>query len=38
MAKIKTYYVYAGYYENYISGHKLPKPYVLKDEFKFEML
>ena len=28
------YYVYAGYYENYISGHKLPKPYVLRDEFK----
>ena len=28
------YYVYAGYYENYISGHKLPKPYTLRDEFK----
>ena len=28
------YYVYAGYYENFISGHKLPKPYTLRDEFK----
>lgn len=28
------YYVYAGYYENFISGHKLPKPYILRDEFK----
>ena len=28
------YYVYAGYYENFISGHKLPKPYVLRDTFK----
>ena len=28
------YYVYAGYYENFISGHKLPKPYALRDEFK----
>lgn len=34
MAKINTYYVYAGYYENFISGHKLPKPYVLRDTFK----
>ena len=34
MAKIKTYYVYAGYYENFISGHKLPKPYTLRAEFK----
>lgn len=34
MAKINTYYVYAGYYENFISGHKLPKPYALRDEFK----
>ena len=34
MAKINTYYVYAGYYENIISGHKLPKPYTLRDEFK----
>ena len=28
------YYVYAGYYENFISGHKLPKPYTLREEFK----
>ena len=28
------YYVYSGYYENFISGHKLPKPYTLRDEFK----
>ena len=28
------FYVYAGYYENFISGHKLPKPYILRDEFK----
>ena len=28
------YYIYAGYYENFISGHKLPKPYLLRDEFK----
>lgn len=28
------YYVYAGYYENFISGHELPKPYVLRDEFE----
>ena len=34
MAKINTYYVYAGYYENFISGHKLPKPYTLRDKFK----
>ena len=31
---IMKYYVYAGYYENFISGHKLPKPYTLRDEFK----
>ena len=30
----RKYYVYAGYYENFISGHKLPKPYTLRDEFK----
>lgn len=34
MAKINTYYVYAGYYENIISGHKLPNPYTLRDKFK----
>lgn len=31
---MKKYYVYAGYYENFISGHKLPKPYILRDTFK----
>lgn len=30
--KIK-YYVYAGYYENYITGHKLPPPYILREVF-----
>lgn len=27
------YYVYVGYYENFITGHKLPKPYELEKQF-----
>jgi len=31
--KLKKYYLYAGYYELFISGHELKKPYVLLEEF-----
>lgn len=30
----KKYYVYAGYYENYISSEPMPEPYVLRKTFR----
>lgn len=33
-SRAKKYYVYAGYYENYISSEPMPKPYVLRKTFR----
>ena len=33
-AKQKKFYVYAGYYENYISSEPMPAPYVLRRTFR----
>ena len=30
----KKFYVYAGYYENYISSKPMPRPYVLRKTFR----
>lgn len=30
----KKFYVYAGYYENYISSKPMPKPYILRRTFR----
>ena len=31
--KLDKYYLYAGYYELFLSGHELPRPYVFVEEF-----
>ena len=31
---MKKYYVYAGYYENYISSEPMPTPYILRKTFR----
>jgi hypothetical protein len=31
--KLDKYYLYAGYYELFLSGHELPQPYVFVEEF-----
>lgn len=32
--KAKKYYVYAGYYENYVSSEPMPAPYILRRTFR----